>query len=157
MKLILFVLADSVEIYGGKMVIAGIFDKFVVDEIPTFTRPIALAFKIKGEKKDYGKTYDDTRLLLRKTNSKKSLFEVKLPITFAKPADEAGTNSVGVIHTSSLKFISLGKYVFELKVASKVIGSTSFFVVKSQKKATKKKAKKKAKKPKKKSATNKAS
>ena len=156
MKLNIFVLADNVELYASRLVIVGIFDKFVADEMPTFTRPIGLAFKIQGEKKDYDKTYD-AHLILKKTNSKKILIDLKLPIEFKKPTDEAGTHFVGALHIGPLKLNSWGKYVFELKVASKVIGGTSFFAVKPQKKATKKKAKKKDKKPKKKSATKKAS
>jgi len=143
MKLNVFVLADNVELYASRLVIVGIFDKFVADEMPTFTRPIGLAFKIQGEKKDYGKTYDDAHLILRKTNSKKILIDLTLPIEFKKPTDEAGTHFVGAMHIGPLKLISWGKYVFELKVASKVIGGTSFFAVKPKKKTTKKKAKKK--------------
>jgi hypothetical protein len=152
MKIDVFVLADTVELYGGRLVIVGIFDKFIADGIPAFTRPIGLALKIQGEKKDYDKTYD-AHLILRKTNSKKILIDLTIPIVFKKPVDEAGIYFVSAMYIGSLKLISWGKYVFELKVASKVIVGTSFFAVKSQTKATKKKANK----PKKKSATNKAS
>jgi len=133
MKTVLFVPADSVELYGGKFVVVGVFDTINSDKLPTILRPFSMAIKVLGEKPDHGKTYDG-QIILRKVNVRKSLFELPIKLRFKKGT--ISTCSIAVMFPP-IKFDTAGIYIFELKIGSKVLSDSKIQVVKI--KTTKKK------------------
>ena len=52
MKTVLFTIADSVELYEGKLVIVGVFDVINENTFPTTLWPVDLAIKLRADRAD---------------------------------------------------------------------------------------------------------
>ena len=131
MKTILFTPADSVEIYEtGKFVIVGVFDTIRTQTFPTVLRPFGMAVKIAAETRDYGKTYD-AQVVLKKVGARKSLIELPMKLKFVKPKQSRLSVCAVALHFPPIKFEKQGKYVFELRIGSKVLSDAIVEVIKT--------------------------
>ena len=137
MKTVLFIHADSVEIYeSGKLVIVGVFDTVNINKLPAILRPFGVAGKVVAEKRDYGKTYD-AQVVFKKVGARKPLIELPVRLKFIKPKQPRLTACVFTLHFPPIKFETAGAYVFELRIGSKVLSDARVDVIKL--KPTKKK------------------
>ena len=143
MKVNLFTIADSVNVYEGKLVIVGTFDNIQAEECPFVFRPFGFALKASVEPHEYGKTYD-CRLVLKKIRAKKPVAEVSLKMNFPKQQKGRKLSVVFAGNIGGVKFDSFGSYVLECKIGSKVVSQIDVNVVKKES-ANKAKQKGKAK------------
>ena len=142
MKSNIFTVADSVNIYEGKLVIVGTFDNIQAEECPFTFKPFGIALKLSIEPQEYGKTYDGC-IILRKRKAKKPIAKMLFQMNFPKPPKSSGRMSVAFAgNIGGVKFDSFGSYVLECRMGSGVVSQIDINVVK-KKSASRAKAKQK--------------
>ena len=127
MKSMIFVTADSVEVYGGKLVIVGVFDSVRCTSFPVTIRPFGLAIKLVADKRDYGKERS-AKVIMRKSRTSKAIYEVFIKTKFKKPTGKKLPTAVISISSGPQTLQEPGKYLFELKVGDEVIGDTAIYL-----------------------------
>ncbi len=120
MKTVIFTHADSVEVYGNKLVIIGIFDAINCDKFPAVLRPFGVAIKVRAERRDYGKTYD-AKVSFRTQRSNKPIIKVPIQLKFPKSEPSRMSMCIYVLNFGPLKLEVAGRYVLELKVGANLI------------------------------------
>lgn len=144
MKVDLFTIADSVNVYEGKLVIVGTFDNIQADKCPFVFKPLGVAIKGSVEPHEYGKTYD-AQLVLKKIRAKKPVAKLSFKMNFPKRRKGKKFSVIFAGNLVNVKFDSFGSYVLECKVGSKVVSQIDVNVVEKEP-ASKAKPKGKAKK-----------
>ena len=143
MKVNIFTAADSVNLYGGKLVIVGAFDNIKAEQCPFFFKPFGVALKAVADIRDYGREYDGL-LILRRRVTKKALLEMPVKLVFAKRQRGRQVGAVMCASIFGIRFDSFGRYALEFIIGSKLICATSLDVIEVKLKSKKKKKKKKA-------------
>lgn len=137
MKTVIFTHADSVEVYGNKLVIIGIFDTINCDKFPAVLRPFGVAIKVRAEPRDYGKTYD-AKVSFKIQRANKPIIEVPIQLKFPKSEHSRMSMCIYVLNFSPIKLEAAGRYVLELKVGAKLLCNSFVDVVGKQAKKGKK-------------------